>query len=218
MAAGLLAAIGASLATWAAMPRPATPAAAPVTRFVLTLPASQPLAQSFNAPDVALSPDATHLAYTAGLQSQLMVRALDELDAVPLEGVTGARAPFFSPDGRWVGYFDQGGELRKVSIDGGRPITICKVDGTSRGASWGGDDVIVFATSSSGGLLSVPAAGGEATMLAAVTAGERGFLFPSVLPEGQGIVYTVRRPTAVGSVARTSRPQRATNPARRRMQ
>jgi hypothetical protein len=82
-----------------------------------------------------------------GLQSQLIVRALDRLDAAPLEGIIGARAPFFSPDGQWVGFFDQRGELRKVSIGGGRPITVCKVNGTSRGASWGADDVIVFATS-----------------------------------------------------------------------
>ena len=65
------------------------------------------------------------------------------------------------------------------------------MDGTSRGASWGADDVIVFATSTSGGLLSVPAAGGEPAMLAAVAAGERAYWFPSVLPDGHGIVYTV---------------------------
>ena len=187
----LLAAVAASLATWVATPKPAPPAVAPVTRFVLTLPATQPLARSFNAPDIALSPAATHLAYTVGMQSQLMIRAFDQLDAVPLAGITGARAPFFSPDGQWVAFFDQGGELRKVSIDGGRPIAICKVDGTSRGASWGADDVIVFATSNSRGLLSVPAAGGEPTLLAAVNAGERGYFFPSVLPGAQGIVYTI---------------------------
>jgi len=190
VAAGLLAALGASLATWAALPR-SRAAVAPVTRFMLTLPASQPLAQSFNAPDIALSPEATHLAYTVGLESQLMLRALDTVEAVPIAGITGARAPFFSPDGAWIGYFDQGGELRRVAIDGGRPIVICKVDGTSRGASWGDDDVIVFATSNSRGLLSVPAAGGEPTMRAAVATGERGYFFPAVLPRGQGIVYTV---------------------------
>ena len=197
-ATGLLAAAGAALATWASIPRPAPRVVAPVTRFVLPLPASQPLAQSFNAADIALSPDATHLAYTVGLQSQLMLRALDQLDGAPLEGITGARAPFFSPDGAWVGYFDQSGELRRVSIDGGRPIAICKVDGTSRGASWGADDVIVFATSNSRGLLSVPAAGGEPTMLAGVNAGERAYFFPSVLPGDQGVIYTVVSDSAEG--------------------
>jgi serine/threonine-protein kinase len=191
VATGLVAAICASLATWAAMPRAATPSVPPVTRFLLTLPAAQPIAPSYSAPDLALSPDGTHLAYTVGLQSQLMIRALDQLDAVPVAETIGAHAPFFSPDGRWVGFFDRGGELRKVSIDGGRPIAICKVNGTSRGASWGGDDVIVFTTSSSAGLLTVPATGGTATMLASVTADERAYYHPSVLPDGHGIVFTV---------------------------
>jgi serine/threonine-protein kinase len=188
---GVLASLAASLATWALASRPAPAPAAPVTRFLLSLPASQPLAQSFNAPDIALSPAGTHLAYTVGLQSQLMIRALDRVEAAPLVGITGARAPFFSPDGRWIGYFDQAGELWKVSIDGGRPVAICKVDGTSRGASWGPDDTIVFATSTSGGLLSVPGAGGAPAMLAAVSAGASAYVSPTVLPDGHGIVFTV---------------------------
>jgi serine/threonine-protein kinase len=162
----------------------------------LTLPTT--LARSYGAPDIALSPDATHLAYTLGLQSQLMIRAFDQLEAIPVAGITGARAPFFSPDGRWMAYFDQGGELRKVSIDGGRPITVCKVDGASRGASWGDDNVIVFATSNSRGLLSVSAAGGEPSMMAAVNAGEGGYQFPSVLPDGHGIVFTVMPDVGIG--------------------
>jgi eukaryotic-like serine/threonine-protein kinase len=189
-AMALLAAIGASLATWAAMPKPAT-VSAPVMRFELPLPAAEPLAVSFNARDISLSPAGTHLAYTAGLRSQLMVRALDALDAAPLEGITGARSPFFSPDGRWIGYFDQGGEMRRVAVGGGRPITIAKVDGTSRGAAWGADDVIVFATSNSRGLLAVPASGGAATVVAAVGPGERGYLHPALLPDRLGLLFTV---------------------------
>jgi serine/threonine-protein kinase len=195
-AASLVAGLAGALATWAAMPGPATPAVAPLTRYSLTLPTA--LALSYGAPDIALSPDATHLAFTLGLQSQLMIRAFDQLEAIPVAGITGARAPFFSPDGRWVAYFDQGGELRKVSVDGGRPITVCKVDGASRGASWGDDNVIVFATSNSRGLLSVSAAGGEPSMVAAVNAGEGGYQFPSVLPDGHGIVFTVMPDVGIG--------------------
>ncbi len=190
VAAGVLGALAASLAAWALTKvRPTPPP--PVTRLALTLPAAQPLAVSFNAPDIALSPDGTRLAYTAGLQSQLMIRALDQLDTVPLAGITGARAPFFSPDGRWVAYFDQGGELRKVSIMGGKPIAICRVNGTSRGASWSADDAIVFATSTSRGLWRVSAAGGEPTALTSVGSGEREHFYPSVLPDGQGVLFVV---------------------------
>jgi len=191
VSASLLAAIGGSLATWSAMPRPAPSPRPPVTQFELTLPAAEPLAVSFNARDIALSPAGTHLAYTAGSQSQLTVRALDALDAAPLEGVTGARAPFFSPDGRWIGYFHQGGEMRRVALGGGRPITIARVDGTSRGAAWGADDVIVFATSNSRGLLAVPASGGTPAIVTAVSAGERGHFYPALLPDGLGLLYTV---------------------------
>jgi serine/threonine protein kinase len=189
---GVLTAAAASLATWSAVARPAsTPS--PVTRFEITLPATHPLAISFNARDIALSPDGTHLAYTAGLQSQLVVRALDQLESVPLQGITGARAPFFSPDGRWIGYFDQGGEMRRVAVDGGRPTTMAKVDGTSRGASWDSDDVIVFATSNSRGLMTVPASGGEPSRLTAVAADELDHYYPAVLPQDRGVLYT-RRP------------------------
>ena len=80
---------------------------APLSRFAITLPAAQPLAFSINDRDVALSADGTRLAYTAGDQAQLMVRALDQLEAVPLAGIANARAPFLSPDGRWIGFFDR---------------------------------------------------------------------------------------------------------------
>ena len=79
----------------------------PVARFGISLPAAQPIAISFNDRDLALSPDGTHLVYTAGAESQLMVRAFDRLDASPLAGITNARAPFVSPDGQWVGFFDR---------------------------------------------------------------------------------------------------------------
>ena len=63
----------------------ATPPGA-VSRFAVTLPPAQPLAFSINDRDVALSADGTRLVYAAGDQAHLMVRALDQLDAVPLAG------------------------------------------------------------------------------------------------------------------------------------
>jgi Tol biopolymer transport system component len=67
----------------------------------------------------------------------LIVRTLDRLDALPVPGVTNARAPFPSPDGRWVGFFTGvSGELRKVSLTGEPPISVCRIVGVARGASW----------------------------------------------------------------------------------
>jgi serine/threonine-protein kinase len=205
VAVAILAAAVAAAGTWA-VTRPAQTPPGPVSRFAVTLPPALPVAFSINDRDVALSADGTHLAYAAGDQAQLMVRALDQLDAVPLQGVANARAPFLSPDGRWIGFFErldegvttsvetQRGALRKVSVSGGAPLVVCTMTGASRGASWGPDDSIVFATSDpSAGLLRVAAGGGEPEVLTKLdpARGERGHYFPFVLPGGRGVLFTI---------------------------
>src|SRR5262249_39359592 len=52
------------------------------------------------------------------------------------------RAPFFSPDGGWIGYF-AGGELKKIPAGGGTPIVLCRT-GPPYGASWERDGTIVY--------------------------------------------------------------------------
>jgi serine/threonine-protein kinase len=205
VAVAVLAAVAGTATMWAVKRFAPTPPVS-LSRFAVTLPPAQPLAFSINDRDIALSADGTRLVYTAGDQAQLMVRALDQLEALPLAGITNARAPFLSPDGRWIGFFDRLDEgvgsgvvrrsaLRKVSVSGGAPITICSLSGASRGASWGPDDSIVFATSElSSGLFRVPASGGEAEVLtrADQSRGERDHAFPSQLPGGRGVLFTVR--------------------------
>jgi serine/threonine-protein kinase len=200
----LAAAVGA-VAMWT-ITRPAQAPPAPVNRYAIRLPPAQPIAFSINDRDVALSADGTRLAYAAGDNAQLMVRALDQLDAVPLQGIANARAPFLSPDGRWIGFFDrldegvttgpavQRGAMMKVPTSGGPPIAICTLTGASRGASWGPDDSIIFATSDPAtGLLRVSAGGGEATVLTTpdTARGERDHYFPFVLPSGRGVLFTI---------------------------
>jgi len=181
----------ASLATWA-LTRPAPVTLQPM-RFAVVPPAAQALAVNGNDRDLVLSADGTYLVYVAGNEQQLMVRAIDALDAVPLRGITGARSPFLSPDGRWVGFFTNN-ELRKVSIAGGPPVTLCPIVGAPRGASWGPDDTVVFATADpTNGLRRVAAAGGTPTVLTTPDAahGEGDHLFPSVLPNGQAVLFTI---------------------------
>jgi eukaryotic-like serine/threonine-protein kinase len=191
VAVGTLMAVLGGLATWA-LTRPAPPRLSPSSRFAITLPAAQSIASRFDEHVLALSPEGTHLVYIAGAQAQLMLRSVERLDADPLPGIVGARGPFFSPDGRAIGFFDNGGALRRVSVTGGPPIVLCRVSGTSRGASWGPDDTIVFATSdTSSGLLSVPAMGGEPKVLTKPAQGEQDHFFPSVLPGGRSVLFTV---------------------------
>jgi len=192
-------AVIAALSTWV-LTRPA-PAKLQSMRFAIVPPAAQPLSGLFR--DLAVSPDGTHLVYASGAagESRLMVRAIDQLDVVPLGGITGASGPFFSPDGRWIGFFSGalGGELKKVSITGGPSVSLGRTQGNSGGASWGSDDTIVYATMPSApstGLLRVSAAGGEPAVLTIpdTAHGELNHLFPSVLPGGRAVLFTITSP------------------------
>jgi serine/threonine-protein kinase len=85
-----------------------------------------------------VSPDGTQLAFVAqphgGGAPRLYVRHLDQLTATPLEGTEGAAAPFFSPDGQWLGFFGRGW-LKKIAVTGGFPVALTPVT-TERGGSW----------------------------------------------------------------------------------
>src|SRR5512138_922967 len=165
-AAALLVGAIAGAATWAST-RP-KPARAQTARFAITLPAAQTIRVSNADRNLAVSPDGTHLVYVTagGNGGQLIVRAIDRLDAEPLRGIDNARAPFWSPDSKWIGYFNNQNEIRKVSVSGGPPISVCQTSGAPRGASWGSVDTIIFATNdTSTGLMSVRAGGGQPQVL-----------------------------------------------------
>jgi serine/threonine-protein kinase len=167
------------------------------SRFAIVTAAADPLNVSGGNGDLAVSPDGRHVVYRFGgsitYGSLLMLRAIDRLDGQPLAGITNAYAPFFSPDSRWIGFFE-GTELKKVLIAGGPVITLCGFTGSPLGASWGDDDTITFATSSPGtGLWRVSADGGEATVLTRLEPAQReeSHAFPSVLPRGSGVLFTI---------------------------
>ena len=94
--------------------------------------------------------------------------------------------------------------LRKVSLRGGPPVTVARLVGASRGASWGADDSIVFATSDrSTGLLRVGASGGEPEVLTRpdTAKDEIDHLDPSLLPGGRAILFTIIGRSGVRSSA-----------------
>ncbi len=118
------------------------------------------------------------------------MRPLDELEATPLPGTEGANGfPFFSPDGEWVRFFANG-ELKKVSLAGGPPITIYDAGPTPSGhGAWTPQDIIVF--SSANGLYRVSADGGTPEVLAipATEKGERSYHCPKILPGGSSVLF-----------------------------
>ena len=158
-------------------------------RSVMTLPPNEPLVVR-SSPMLALSPDGAHLVYAAGRSGsrQLYLRAMDSLEGEPIPGTEGASTPFFSPDGDWVGFFAEG-KLKKVSISGGAPLTLCDARNPS-GASWGTNDTIVFAPSNISGLWQVSAAGGTPQPLTRLETGENRHGWPDLLPGGQVILFT----------------------------
>jgi serine/threonine-protein kinase len=108
---------------------------------------------------LVLSPDGTTMAYTLGQPAVIRVRSLEHLEDTPLAGTENAQQPFFSPDGRWIGFFANG-KLKKVSVSGGAPLTLADAN-IPRGADWGPDDTIVYVPVTTSGLLRISAAGGE---------------------------------------------------------
>lgn len=161
----------------------------------LDLPLRPPIVLGLN-PSLAISRDGRLLVYVGedADSTALFLRRLDAYQPRRIVGTERGAAPFLSPDGRWVG-FSAGGRLQRVAIDGGTPLGICEVDGVGRGATWGPDNLIVFAPVTAGPLLVVAAAGGAARPLTqlAFADGERSHRFPSFTPDGQHVIFTVAR-------------------------
>jgi len=150
---------------------------------------------------VVFSPDGTRLVYIVGDDNvrDVRIRSLDQLDGATLATTTPPPyQPFFSPDGQWVGYVTSG-VMQKVPLSGGTPMTLCAVD-RSRGASWGEDDMIVFAPNPNSGLFRVSAAGGEPEPLTTLdeAAGEATHRWPQVLPGGKAVLFTSHTQQAGG--------------------
>jgi serine/threonine-protein kinase len=159
-------------------------------RLHLSLPDGHEIGAAFSPPFV-LSPDGSQLLFLSGRRGedhQLHLRAINGFEARPLPDTEGAYVPFFSPDGRWVGYFS-GGKLRKRSLAGGAPVTICDAPQLLAGASWGPDDSIVFASAGSG-LMKVSAKGGSPEPQTTLQQGEIQHWWPQFLPDGKAVVFT----------------------------
>jgi serine/threonine-protein kinase len=165
------------------------PPLSPIARFDIVLPSNQTQPRG-----LAISPDGQTIVYSAN--RQLYVRTMSDPVVRPLSGTPQLGiGPFFSPDGKWVGFFaPDDGVLRKVALTGGAPITICP-SGLPGGAVWtpGGDILVAVAGT---GISRVPAAGGEAKVVVAAKPGES-MQAPQMLADGDHVVFAIT--TATGS-------------------
>jgi eukaryotic-like serine/threonine-protein kinase len=168
-----------------------------LARLMITMPADQTIERG-RYPPVALSPDGKLLVYAAtmnGGRTGLFIRPLDQLEARSIPATDGASTPFFSPDGRWLGFYADG-ELKKVPVAGGVPLTICPAPPVWS-AFWGAGDRIVFATTqASSGLWLVSANGGEPMPVTTPMPEDAQHGYPQILPDGDRVLFSVRRKNA----------------------
>jgi serine/threonine protein kinase len=195
----LLGAVAASIVLRSsAPPTPSKRGPSPTERLVIRLPEDQTLALSRSTPlgiaqpAFALSPSGSRLVYAAvvGDTTQLFLRLMDKFEATPIPGTEGAFTPFFSPDGLSVGFFTKD-KLKKVSLLGGEPVTICDARNPT-GANWGADGMIYFAEIEGRRLCRLPAAGGPTKRLEAKSEPLEGrsYGYPQVLPSGKGVLLS----------------------------
>jgi serine/threonine-protein kinase len=171
-------------------PEPASP-----MRFTMLLPDGQTLVRT--GPSLAISRDGSRLAFVAGDSSEswIYVRDINSFDARSIAGTEGARAPFFSPDGEWLGFLADN-KLYKVPLAGGRPQELAEapsLDLYMRGSAvWLDDNRIVFSTfGRDAGLFVVSAQGGAAERLTDPgSPGMHFHLWPEVAPTSRHILYT----------------------------
>jgi serine/threonine-protein kinase len=179
------------------------------------LPAGQRLA-ALDQPAIAISPDGKNLVYVA-IQSrdregagvliptggqppladargsdtgtqQLYLRPLDSQESKPIVGTEGAVAPFFSPDGQWIGFF-AGGKLKKVSVSGGAAVTLASAPNPG-GASWSNQGTVALQPAlTTQGLQQVSQEGGTPQPLTRVVKGEFYHRWPEFLPGGKAVLF-----------------------------
>jgi Tol biopolymer transport system component/DNA-binding winged helix-turn-helix (wHTH) protein len=195
LAAGgvLLALLGVLLATLLAG-RGASSAAgapAPAVRFTIRLPEGDSILAYRSS--LAFSRDGRWLAIavTRNGESRLLLRPLDSAELREGPHSAGASGPFFSPDGRSIAFFADG-RLVRMPREGAPPVTIARAP-TGLGGAWAEDGWIYFNRSPIGGIWRVRAEGGDSEPITRLdpSAGEVAHVWPSLLPNGGALFYTV---------------------------
>lgn len=151
-----------------------------------------------------LSPDGRYIAfqgYDSSGTSQIWIRSMNSPDAHPIPGTANSRRPFWSPDSRYLAFFEGGGgtrPLRRVPVAGGTPQVICEHTGYD--GHWGVGDIILF-DDSIGVIFAVQASGGTPREVTAIDSsrGEVNHGWPHMLPDGRHFLYVSNSENASGS-------------------
>jgi serine/threonine-protein kinase len=164
----------------------------PVIRFSIAAPISP---QGVGI--IAISRDGSRIAFVAGPQREIYVRAIDQLQARPLAGTEGSSSLSFSPDGESITYVNgnrsEASAVKKIAIAGGSPQTLASAPSVriAPTLSWGQDGNIYF--SSDIGLQRVASIGGKTETLIVLDSktSERGYTAPQLLPDGRHLLVSI---------------------------
>ncbi len=170
-----------------------TPPAAEMRFEISTPPTTDP-------PSLAISPDGQTIVFVATFEGRprLWLRALNATSIRPLAGTEGGFYPFWSPDGRSIGFFADG-KLDRIDIDGGLVRALANAP-NPLGGTWNRDGTILFTPNYTGPIFRVSAAGGEAAAVTRMDAQQGSHHFPQFLPDGRHFLYHASGSTEVGGV------------------
>jgi serine/threonine protein kinase/Tol biopolymer transport system component len=171
---------------------------APEIRFSLLYPRGV----TADFAQLAISPDGQQIVVSPSFGVQgpnpLWLRPLASTSGQMLAGTEGAGFPFWSPDGRSIGFFAEQ-KLKRFDVDSQAVKTLADAP-NARGGAWQADGTILFAPNPSGPLFRVPATGGQPTVATRLETGQNDHRAPFILPDGKHFLYYARGDAQVRGV------------------
>jgi len=161
-----------------------------VAKFSLNIPRTSEI----SILESRISPDGKDLLVTTFRDegNPIYRRSLDSFEIKPISGSEGGRKPFFSPDGKWIGFSNKANKIKKVPLDGGNSVTLCENCPVTRSSSWGADGFIYLSNDT--GLYRIPADGGSAEQLTKINKekNENTHIQPQLLPNKTSVLFSVQ--------------------------
>ncbi len=164
-------------------------------RVVSNLSAPEGFSFDFNVGPPAMSNDGRQVAFPAREPhgpSFVFVRSLDNADARRLDDTLGAQMPFWSPDGRSLGFFADG-KLKKIDLEDATVEVLAEAP-NPLGASWADDGRIIFVGDYNSPPRLVAADGGEVRQLPVPFPGllSSWYAWPRILPGGTHYLFVLQ--------------------------